>query len=111
MVEKKKVKEEPQPRLRIRLRAYDYKVLDKSVQQIVDTAFRYGVKVAGPIPLPTEIHRYSVKRSPFIHEESHEQFEMRIHKRLIDVLNPTSKLIEALRNINLPAGVRIEIKM
>lgn len=111
MTKKKKEEKQPKSRLRIKLKAYDFQVLDKSAKQIVETAFRHGVKISGPVPLPTEIHKYSVKRSPFIHEESHEQFERRIHKRLIDVLNPTQKLIEALMNINLPAGVDIEIKM
>lgn len=103
--------EKPKSKLRIRLKAYDHEVLDKSARQIVETAFRHGIEVSGPVPLPTETHKYTVKRSPFIHEDSSEQFEKRIHKRLIDILNPTQKLIEALTNINLPAGVAIEIKM
>ncbi len=108
---KKKEEKPVKSRLRARLKAYDHKVLDKCAKQIVETAFRHGVEILGPVPLPTEIHKYTVKRSPFIHEDSREQFETRIHKRLIDILNPTQKLIEALMNINLPAGVDIEIKM
>jgi len=111
MAIKKKEEKPLKSRLRIKLKAYDHKVLDKSAKQIVETAFRHGIRVSGPVPLPTEIHKYSVKRSPFIHEDSSEQFERRTHKRLIDVLNPSQKLIEALMSINLPAGVDIEIKM
>jgi len=111
---KKKVtatEEETKPRLRIRLRAYDHKVIDNSARQIVETALRYGVEVMGPVPLPTEIRKQTVNRSSFIHKDSREQFETRIHKRLIDVLMPTAKAIEALTNLTLPAGVDIEIKM
>ena len=97
--------------LRIRVRAYEYKVLDLSVQQIIDTALRYEVEVRGPVPLPTEIKKYTVNRSSFIYSKSREQFEMRIHKRLIDILNPNQKVIESLTNINLPSGVSIDIKM
>lgn len=108
---KKKEEKKPKTKLRIRLKAYDHEVLDKSTRQIVETAFRHGIEVLGPVPLPTEIHKYTVKRSPFIHEDSREQFEKRVHKRLIDIMNPNQKLIESLTNINLPAGVTIEIKM
>lgn len=101
---------EPQ-KLRIRIRAYEHKVLDASVKQIVDTAQRYGAEIAGPVPLPTEIRKYTVNRSSFIDKNSREQFEMRIHKRLIDILNPAPKIIDALTNLNLPAGVDIEVKM
>lgn len=113
MVAKKKVKKEEKqiPKIRIKLRAYDHKVIDTSARQIVETAQRYGVEVLGPVPLPTEIHRYTVNRSSFIHEDSKEQFEMRIHKRMIDILNPSQKVLDALMNLNLPAGVDIEIKM
>ena len=107
---KKKV-EEAITRLRIRIRAYDHKIIDSSVKQIVETARRYGGEVIGPIPLPTEIRKYTVNRSTFVYKTSREQFEMRVHKRLIDILNPTSKIIDALTNLNLPAGVDIEIKM
>lgn len=106
-----KEKEGEQQKLRIRIRAYEHKVLDASVKQIVDTAQRYGAEIAGPVPLPTEIRKYTVNRSPFIDKNSREQFEMRIHKRLIDILNPASKIIDALTNLNLPAGVDIEVKM
>lgn len=114
MIAKKKAvseKEETEQKLRIKLRAYDHKVLDNCARQIVETALRYGAEVAGPIPLPTEVHKYTVNRSTFVHKNSREQFEMRIHKRLIVVENPTSQVIEALTNLNLPAGVDIEIKM
>jgi len=112
--EKREVKEtegQLQPKIRIKLKAYDNKVIDSSCKQIVDAALRYGVKVAGPIPLPTEINKYTVNRSSFIHKDAREQFEMRTHKRLIDILSPNPKVIDALTNLNLPAGVDIEIKM
>lgn len=108
---KKKESEEQQQKLRIRVRAYEHKILDMSVKQIVDTAKRYGAEIAGPVPLPREIKKYTVNRSTFIDKNSREQFEMRIHKRLIDILNPSSKIIDALTNLNLPAGVDIEVKM
>ncbi len=107
----KKEKEEPKQRVRIRIRAYDHKIIDNSVRQIVDTALRYGAEVSGPVPLPTEIHRYTVNRSTFVHKDSREQYEIRVHKRLLDILNPNQRLIEALTNLSLPAGVDIEIKM
>ncbi len=98
-------------RIRIRLKAYDHKILDQSALQIVETAERTGAKVAGPIPLPTRIERYSVIRSAFIDKDSQEQFEIRTHKRLIDVVEPSQKTISALMRLNLPAGVDIEIKL
>lgn len=98
-------------KLRIRVRAYDHKILDASVKQIVDTALRYGAEVVGPVPLPTEIKKYTVNRSSFVYKNAREQFEMRVHKRLIDILNPTPKIIDSLTNLNLPAGVDIEVKM
>ncbi|MDE2071219.1 MAG: 30S ribosomal protein S10 [Patescibacteria group bacterium] len=98
-------------RLRIKVRAYEHKVLDASVKQILDTALRYDAKVAGPIPLPTEIKKYTVNRSTFIYKDAREQFEMRIHKRLIDILDPSPKVIEALTNLSLPSGVTIDVKM
>ena len=107
---KEKEAEEKQ-KLRIRVRAYDHKILDASVKQIVDTALRYGAEIAGPVPLPTEIKKYTVNRSSFVHKNAREQFEMRVHRRLIDVVNPTTKIIEAMTNLNLPAGVDIEVKM
>jgi small subunit ribosomal protein S10 len=98
-------------KIRIKLRAYDNKIIDKSAQQIVETIERYGGKPTGPVPLPTEIHKYTVNRSTFIDKNSREQFEMRIHKRIIDVSQPTPKVIDSLMNLNLPAGVDIEVKM
>jgi small subunit ribosomal protein S10 len=111
MAVKKTEEEEVKQKIRIKLKAYDHKVIDNSARQIVETALRYGVEVSGPVPLPTEIHKYTVNRSSFVHKDSREQFEIRIHKRLIDITNPTSKLIDALMNLTLPAGVDIEIKM
>lgn len=112
MVRKKPaVSEEVKQKIRIKLRAYDNKVLDNSARQIVETTLRYGAQVLGPVPLPTEIHKYTVNRSSFIHKDAREQFEIRIHKRLIDILNPNPKVIDALMSLNLPAGVDIEIKM
>lgn len=102
--------EETKARLRIKLRAYDHKVIDNSARLIVETALRYGVNIAGPVPLPTEIHKYTVNRSSFVHKDSREQFETRVHKRLIDILSPTPKVIDALMNLTLPAGVDVEIK-
>ena len=98
-------------KIRIRLKAYDHRVLDSSAQRIVETAERTGAKVVGPVPLPTKIERWTVKRSPFIDKDSQEHFEMRTHKRLIDVLEPDSKTIDTLMRLNLPAGVDIEIKI
>jgi small subunit ribosomal protein S10 len=107
----KKGAEAPVERLRIKVRAYEHKVLDASVKQILDTALRYDAKVAGPIPLPTEIKKYTVNRSTFVYKDAREQFEMRIHKRVIDIINPTAKVIEALTNLSLPSGVTIDVKM
>lgn len=98
-------------KLRIRVRAYEHKILDASVKQILDTAYRFDAVVEGPIPLPTEIKKYTVNRSTFVHKDAREQFEMRIHKRLIDIVNPTAKAIDALMNLTLPAGVDVEVKM
>lgn len=98
-------------KLRIRVRAYEHKILDLSVKQIMDTAARFDATVVGPVPLPTEIKRWTVNRSTFVHKDAREQFEMRIHKRLIDILNPSQKVIEALTNLNLPSGVTIDVKM
>ena len=97
--------------LRIRVRAYEHKILDASLKQIMDTASRYDVEIHGPVPLPTEIKKYTVNRAAFIDKDSREQFEMRIHKRMIDILNPEPKVIEALTNIDLPSGVNIDVKM
>ena len=93
------------------MRAYDAKIIDNSVKQIVDTAVRNGTEVVGPVPLPTEIHKYTVNRSSFVHKNAREQYELRVHKRLIDILSPTPRTVNALTNLNLPAGVDIEIKM
>ena len=98
-------------RIRIRLKAYDHKVIDQSAKQIIDTALRTGASIAGPVPLPTEIHKVTVNKSTFVHKDSRDQYEMVIHKRLIDIWNPTGKTIENLTNLDLPAGVDIEIKM
>ena len=98
-------------KLRIRIRAHEHKILDASVKQIIDTAKRYGAEIAGPIPLPTAITKYTVNRSTFIDKNSREQFEMRVHKRVIDILNPNQDIIEALRDLNLPSGVDITIKI
>lgn len=103
--------EEGRARLRIKIRAYDHKIIDQAVRTILDTAIRTGAKVVGPIPLPTEKSTYTVIRSAFVHKNSREQYEMRIHKRLLDILEPTPKTIDALTNLNLPAGVDVEIKM
>jgi small subunit ribosomal protein S10 len=103
--------EAPAQRLRIKVRAYEHKVLDASVKQIIETALRYDAKVAGPIPLPTEIKKYTVNRSTFVYKDAREQFEMRIHKRIIDILDPSAKVIEALTNLSLPSGVTIDVKM
>ena len=97
--------------LRIRVRAYESKILDSSVKQIIDTAMRYDANVVGPVPLPTEIKKYTVNRSPFIYKNTREQFEMRVHKRLIDIINPNAKTVEALTNLSLPSGVDIDVKM
>ena len=97
-------------KIRIRLKAYDYRVLDQSTSEIVDTAKRTGAKVAGPIPLPTQISKYTVLRSPHVDKKSREQFEMRVHKRLIDITRATGQTFEALEKLDIPAGVDIEIK-
>ncbi len=107
----KKPEQEIKQRLRIKLKAYDSKVIDNSARQIVETALRYGAKILGPVPLPTEIHKYTVNRASFVHKDSREQFEMRVHKRLIDILNPNQSIIDALINLTLPAGVDIEVKI
>jgi len=102
---------EAKPKLRIKLKAYDHKIIDNSARQIIDIAIRYGAEVVGPIPLPTEILKFTVNRSSFVHKDAREQFEMRVHKRIIDILNPNSDILEALRDINLPSGVDITIKI
>ncbi len=98
-------------KLRIRVRAYESKVLDASVKQIIDTARRFEAVILGPIPLPTEIKRYTVNRASFVYKDAREQFEMRVHKRLVDIVNPNAKLIETLTNLSLPSGEDIDVKM
>ena len=109
----KKPGEEPAQtnRIRIKIKAYDSKIIDQSAKQIVETAERTGAKITGPVPLPTEIHKVTVNRSTFVHKDSRDQYEMRVHKRLIDIWNPNPKTIDNLTNLDLPAGVDIEIKM
>lgn len=107
----KVAKEEGFSKLRIRVRAYDSKILDTSVRQIIDTALRHDAKILGPVPLPTEIKKYTVNRASFVYKNAREQFEMRVHKRLVDIVNPSGKLIEALTNLSLPSGVNIDVKM
>lgn len=101
---------DPKQKIRIRLKAYDYRVIDKSARKIIETAERTGAQVVGPIPLPTEKSKVTVLKSPYIHKDAREQFEMRIHKRLIDILEPNAKTIDSLMSIDLPAGVDIDIK-
>ncbi|MDD2211930.1 MAG: 30S ribosomal protein S10 [Clostridia bacterium] len=100
-----------QQKIRIRLKAFDHKILDQSAEKIVDTAKRTGASVAGPVPLPTERSMYTILRSPHVNKDSREQFEMRTHKRLIDILDPNPKTVDALMGLDLPAGVDIEIKL
>lgn len=108
---KEKKEEGKEVVLRIRVRAYESKILDASVKQIIDTAMRYDAKVVGPVPLPTEIKKYTVNRASFVYKNAREQFEMRVHKRVIDILNPSPKTIEALTSLSLPSGVDIDVKM
>ncbi len=98
-------------KIRIRLKAYDHRILDQSVEEIVDTARRTGARISGPIPLPTEINKLTVLRSPFIDKKSREQFEVRTHKRLVDILEPTAETVDALMKLELAAGVDVEIKL
>ena len=109
MVPKKE--EEVKQRIRIKIQAYDHKLIDQSIKQIVEIVERYEAEIRGPVPLPTQIHKYTVNRSTFVHKDSREQYEMRVHKRLVDIINPSPKVIDALMGLNLPAGVDIEIKM
>jgi len=108
---KKISKKDETQKLRIRVRAYEHKILDNSIKQIIDTILRFDAVIVGPIPLPTEIKKYTVNRAPFIYKDAREQFEMRVHKRVIDIINPSPKVIEALTNMNLPSGVNIDVKM
>ncbi|MCX6742873.1 MAG: 30S ribosomal protein S10 [Candidatus Parcubacteria bacterium] len=113
MTEKVKVKEktEEKQRIRIKIRAYDHKIIDQSTRTILETAQRTGAQVSGPIPLPVEKKKYTVLSSTFVHKNARDQYEMRIHKRLIDIIEPTPATIDALMSLNLPAGVDVEIKM
>ncbi|MEK7598373.1 MAG: 30S ribosomal protein S10 [Patescibacteria group bacterium] len=106
-----KKEEEVKSRIRIKLKAYDHKIIDQSAKQIVETVQRSGAKIAGPVPLPTEIRKFTVNKSTFVHKDARDQYEMRMHKRLIDILESTPKTIDSLTNLDLPAGVDIEIKM
>jgi len=106
-----KNEEEVKTRIRIKIKAYDHKIIDQSARQIVETAQRSGASIVGPVPLPTEIRKFTVNKSTFVHKDARDQYEMRIHKRLIDILSPTPKTIDSLTNLDLPAGVDIEIKM
>lgn len=105
------VKTEEKQRIRIKIRAFDHKIIDQSTRTIIETAQRSGATIVGPIPLPTINKKFTVNRSTFVHNGSKEQFEMRTHKRLIDIVNPTPKTVDSLMNLNLPAGVDVEIKM
>jgi small subunit ribosomal protein S10 len=98
-------------RVRIKLKAFDYRILDHSAHEIVDTARRTGARVSGPVPLPTKMERFTVNRSPHVDKKSMDQFEIRTHKRILDIINPTAKTIDELRKLNLPAGVDITIKI
>lgn len=98
-------------RIRIKIRAYDSKIIDQSTRTIIETAERSGAEISGPIPLPTEKSLYTVNSSTFVHKDSRDQYEMRVHKRLIDIFEPTPKTVDALMSLNLPSGVDIEIKM
>jgi len=103
-------KDKSTQRIRVRLRAYDYRIIDRSAKKIIESAERTGAKVIGPIPLPSERKLFTVNRSTFVHKDAREQFEMRIHKRLIDIVEPSAKTIDSLMSLDLPAGVDIEIK-
>lgn len=113
--QKKKPTETTEPevmtKVRVKIRAHDNKIIDKTTKTIIDTAVRTGATIVGPVPLPTDKKTYTVLRSTFVHKNSRDQYEMRVHKRLIDIVNPNAKTIDALSNLNLPAGVDIEMKM
>lgn len=110
-VEEKAKSEDYKPRIRIKIKAFDNKIIDQSTRTIIETAERTGASIAGPIPLPTEKSKYTVNKSTFVHKDARDQYEIRVHKRLIDILNPTPKTVDSLTNLNLPSGVDIEIKM
>jgi len=102
---------EKQNKIRLKIRSYDHRLIDTSTKQIIDTAVRNGAEVVGPIPLPTEFRKYTVNRSTFVHKNAREQFEMRMHKRLVEIINPNQKIVESLSNLNLPSGVDVEIRL
>lgn len=102
---------EVKQRIRIKIRAYDHKIIDSATETIIKTAQRSGAKILGPVPLPTEKRKYTVNRSTFVHKKSRDQYEMRVHKRLLDIVNPTEGTMDALMSLNLPSGVDVEIKM
>lgn len=106
-----KANEESKQRIRIKIKAFDHKIIDQSTKNIIDTAQRTGAQIYGPIPLPTEKKKYTVNNSTFVHKDSRDQYEIRIHKRLVDIIEPTAKTVESLVNLGLPAGVDVEIKM
>lgn len=110
-IKKTTTKKVDENKLRILVKAYEPKILDISVRQIMDTAKRFDAEITGPVPLPIEISKYTVNRSTFVYKDAREQFEIRVHKRLIDIVNPNPKLIEALTNLSLPSGVDINVKM
>src|SRR3989338_5525109 len=105
-----KAKEAPE-KLRLKIKAFDHKLIDNSCRQIIEALKKFDVELAGPIPLPTEKHKYTVNRSTFVHKNAREQFELRVHKRLIDIQDPSKTIVESLSNLNLPSGVDIEIRM
>jgi small subunit ribosomal protein S10 len=107
----KNQQEEAQQRIRIKIRAYDHKIIDQATETILKTAERSGAKILGPVPLPTEKRKYTVNRSTFVHKNAREQYEMRIHKRLLDIIEPSARTIDAMMSLNLPAGVDVEVKM
>lgn len=106
-----KQEEEVKPKIRIKIKAYDHKIIDQSAKQIVEAAKRNGAETYGPVPLPTEVRKFTVNKSTFVKKDARDQYEMRIHKRLIDLVSPNPKTIDSLTNLDLPAGVDIEIKM
>lgn len=107
----KEKSEDIKPRIRIKILAYDHKIIDQSTKTIIDTAERSGATVVGPVPLPTEIKKFTTNSSTFVHKDARDQYEMRIHKRLVDIISPTPKTVDSLMSLNLPAGVDVEIKM
>ena len=106
-----KTNEEFKQRIRIKIKAFDHKIIDQSTKTIIETAERSGAQIYGPIPLPTEKKKYTVNKSTFVHKDSRDQYEIRVHKRLVDIIEPTAKTIESLTNLGLPAGVDVEIKV